>query len=447
MDRCVEKPQSTPPVKRWSRSEAYHQRAERSLAGGVSSPFRRKFPVTLYFRDAKGPWIQDVDDNWYLDYVLAWGPLILGHKHPAIVEALRRSAEIPHNYGAQHELEFLVAEQLCGLVPCAERVALTSSGSEAVQLSLRLARAFTGRNLILKFEGHYHGWMDSALLSYHPSVEQMGLAEQPAVVLGSAGQLHNSADNVLVLPWNDSLAVSKLFESRGSEIAAIITEPVLCNSGCLMPAPGFLAELRRLTREHGALLIFDEIITGFRIASGGAQSVFGVTPDIATLGKAIAAGLPLSAVAGRGEILDLMVRGDVAFGGTFNGNCVSLAAAHAGLQELSRDGGRLLRDANRAGEELMRGIETLGRQIALPVRTTGFGTAFSVHFTERPALQTYRDTLDDNKQILGLWLRECLKEGIYLLPDGRIYTSVVHSSADFDRTLQAFERVLTRCAS
>ena len=223
---------------------------------------------------------------------MAWGPLILGHKHPALVSALREAAERPHNYGAQHELEYLVAEAVCGMVPCAERVALTSSGSEAVQLAMRLARAFTGRPLILKFEGHYHGWMDSALFSYHLRLDEMGPAKNPNVVPGSRGQMINASENIVVLPWNDAEQVAALFARRGHEIAAIITEPVLCNSGCLMPAPGFLAELRRISREHGALLIFDEIITGFRMAPGGAQSVFGITPDLATLGKAIAAGLP-----------------------------------------------------------------------------------------------------------------------------------------------------------
>ena len=432
---------------RWTRSLEYYSRAQQSLAGGVSSPFRRTFPVPLYFQDGEGSKVQDVDGNWYLDYVLAWGPMILGHKHPALVEAMRKAAERPFNYGAQHELEFTVAETICRLVPCAERVALTSSGSEAVQLVMRLARAFTGRTLIVKFEGHYHGWMDSTLLSYHPSPAQMGAPEQPTIVLGSKGQVPNVVENVVVLPWNDRRTVSEFFAGRGQEVAAVMTEPVLCNSGCLLPVPGFLDELRRITRASGSLLIFDEIITGFRMAAGGAQSVLGVVPDLASFGKAIGAGLPLSAVAGRKEIMDLLSDGQVAFGGTFNGNCLSLAGAQAALIELEAQNGEALRRANRLGEELMGGITRIGQRLGLPLQATGFGTAFSVHFTSRPVLHNYRDTLADDRELLRHWLFECLREGIFLLPDGRVYTSVAHTSEDIERTSEAFERVLVRCAS
>jgi glutamate-1-semialdehyde 2,1-aminomutase len=428
----------------WNRSQELLERSKNSLAGGVSSPFRGAFPATLFFQDAVGAKLQDVDGNWYIDHVLAWGPLILGHKHPSIVKAVEHAAASPHNYGAQHDLEFLVAEQLCSLIPCAERVALTSSGSEAVQLAMRLARGFTHRNLIVKFEGHYHGWMDSALLSYHPSRSDMGPASAPRVVLGSGGQVSNATENVLVLPWNDRQALLDLFARRGDEIAAIITEPVLCNSGCLMPAEGFLADLRRVATEHGALLIFDEIITGFRIAVGGAQSFFGVKPDIATFGKAVGGGLPLSVVAGSKEILEQIPERKVLFGGTFNGNSLSLAGAKATLEELAKDNGCPLVDATRSGEILMGGIREAGKRIGIPVQTTGFGTAFSVHFTERSAFGNYRDTLDDDNELLRIWLRECLLQGIYLMPDGRIYTSVVHTPEEIAQTLEIFERSMKR---
>jgi glutamate-1-semialdehyde 2,1-aminomutase len=432
---------------RRKRSEEYFERAQNSLAGGVSSPFRRTLAATLFFQDGCGAELTDVDGNRYIDYVLGWGPMILGHKHPAMVEALRKAAERPHNYGAQHELEFIVSEQICRMVPCAERVALTSSGSEAVQLAMRLARGYTGRNLILKFEGHYHGWMDSMLVSYHPSPADMGPADQPTPVPGSRGQVKNAAANLIVLPWNNEQAVTQFFKSRGHEIAAVMTEPVLCNSGSLMPADGFLKFLRQVTQQSGSLLIFDEIITGFRIASGGAQSVFEVIPDLATFGKAIGGGVPLSVVAGRKDILELIVDGGVIFGGTFNGNPLSMAGAHAALTELSRENGRLLLDAVRLGDQLMDGIREVGKRRGVPLQVTGFGTGFSLHFTERTELRTYRDTLDDDREFFRRWLRECLEEGIYLLPDGRFYLSTAHSAEHIAKTLEAFDRVLAKCTN
>ncbi len=335
---------------RWKNSGELLERARQSLAGGVSSPFRAKFPVPLYFRDGNGSRLEDEDGNSYIDYTLAWGPVILGHRHPKLMEAYRRQAERPLIYGAEHRLEIEVAERIQAAVPCAERVAFTSSGSEAVQLALRLARAHTGRNLILKFEGHYHGWFDAVLLSHHPSAEQVGPLERPRVVAESSGQAPNAAENVIVLPWNRQDLVEQTFAERGGEIAAVIMEPVLVNSGGIMPAEGYLEEVRRIAHRNGALLIFDEIITGFRMSLGGAQSFYNVIPDIATFGKAVAGGAPLSVVAGRKEILELMFGGGVSFGGTFNGNPVSMAAAAVTLDELGRDNGRALVEANRRGK-------------------------------------------------------------------------------------------------
>jgi glutamate-1-semialdehyde 2,1-aminomutase len=438
----------TPQTSRsWTRSRALLEKARQSLAGGVSSPFRAKFPVPLYFSGGRGARLTDVDGNEYIDYVLAWGPMILGYAHPAVVGAVRRAAEGPHCFGQQHELEIEVAEKICAAVPCAERVAFTSSGSEAVQLALRLARAHTKRPLILKFEGHYHGWMDSTLWSYHPRRDQVGPAESPCAVAGSAGQVPNAADNLLVAPWNHIKVLEAIFHTRGPEIAGVIMEPVLCNSGNLLPAPGYLEGVRDLCRHHGALLIFDEVITGFRIALGGAQSFYSVTPDIATFGKAVAGGLPLSVVAGRGEILDRMFSGGVAFGGTFNGNPLSMAAANATLSELASDNGALLAQANKLGRDLMCRLGDAGRRHRVPLQLTGFGAAFSMHFTERSDLRDYRDTLDDDAALLQRVLAAALAEGIHLIPDGRWYVSAAHTPRDIEETVAAFDRALSAVAA
>ncbi|MEZ5355207.1 MAG: aspartate aminotransferase family protein [Bryobacteraceae bacterium] len=428
---------------KWQKSRELLARARGSLVGGVSSPFRAMFPVPLYFEDGCGSRLTDVDGNQYIDYALAWGPNILGYRHPRVCEAVAAQAMGVHTYGAQHRLEPEVGEKFQRTVPCAERIAFTSSGSEAVQGAFRLARAFTKRNLILKFEGHYHGWFDSVLISYRAPVDAMGPAGAPVAASQSRGAVPNAVDNVVVAPWNDAAFLEALFDARGSEIAAVITEPVLANSGCLMPEPGYLEALRAITRRHGALLIFDEVITGFRIAPGGAQQAFGVTPDLATFGKAMGAGMTLSAIAGRADVMEQMLAG-VNFGGTFNGNPMALAAANAALDVLTEDDGAALRRANYLGRQLMAGIAAEALRLGIPMQVRGFGAAFSLHFTERTELRHYRDTLENNKERLAAYVREMLDEGIYLLPDGRCYVSVAHTEDDVAETVAAVGRVLAR---
>ena len=419
----------------WNLSKEYLERAKRSLAGGVSSPFRVKAPVPLYFRNGCGARLEDVDGNEYIDYVLAWGPMILGYRHPAIVEAMRRQADLPADYGAQHELEFLVSEQIQSLMPCAELCAFTSSGSEACQIAFRLARACTGRPLILKFEGHYHGWMDGALISYKPSAEQLG-----KTVGGSRGQVANATDNFVAAPWNDLAALESVVEAHEGRIAAIAMEPVLCNSGCILPREGYLAAVRELCTRRGILLMFDEVITGFRLSLGGAQQFYGVKPDLATFGKAVGGGAPLSGVAGRREILMQMYEG-VAFGGSFNGNPVSLASSHATLTELARNNGAALAHANAMGERLMSGVGDMARRNGIPLVVSGFGAAFALHFTDRTELVDYRDTLADDSERLRRFLYRALEEGLHIVPDGRMYVSAAHTPRDIDETLTRLEAV------
>lgn len=428
----------------WDRSRALYERACQSLAGGVSSPVRAKAPVPLYFTDGHGARLIDVDGNEYIDYQLAWGPNVLGYKHPCMVEAMRAQAERPLNYGAQHELEITVAERIQACVPCAERVAFTSSGSEAVQLVQRLVRAFTKRPLILKFEGHYHGWMDSVLHSHHPRAEQTGPREKPNVVPESVGQVGNAADNVIVAPWNDVDILDRLLSEHSDKVAAIIMEPVLCNSGCLMPKPGYLQVAKYMAHRHGALLVFDEVITGFRMALGGAQSHYGVVPDCATFGKAVGGGLPLSVVAGRKEIMEQMFTGGVVFGGSFNGNPTSLAGANAALEELAKDEGAAIKRANCTGETLRAGIEHLASQHSFPLKVTGYGAAMCLHFNDRDDLSEYRDILTDDAERLRRFLYLALEEGVILVPDGRMYLSIVHDRRDVDETLAALGRAFSK---
>jgi glutamate-1-semialdehyde 2,1-aminomutase len=409
--------------------------SKKFLAGGVSSMLRAASkPMPLFFRSASGSRMTDVDGNSYIDYSLAWGPLILGHSHPEVVSAVAEQLARFQLLGAQHELEVRVARRLCEIIPCASLVAVASTGSEAVQLAFRLAREFTGRRKILKFEGHYHGWPDSVLVSYRPTLTPDSNYDPQ---LGSGGQTASVLDDVVVLPWNDPNCVRQLLTQHGEEIAAIITEPVLCNSSCLTPAPGYLKSLRELCNQFGVVLIFDEVITGFRVALGGAQQLFGVVPDLATFGKAVAGGFPLSVVAGKSEIMNLIPARRVVHAGTFNGNPVTLAAAEATLDVLSRDNGAALDRIRRQGELLMAGIRSLARESRTPLLVNGVGAAFHLSFTSRTEMRTYRDTLDCDVRMRDAFLEAMLERGVYLLSDGRWYISAAHDEADIQKTLAA----------
>ncbi|MFN7995937.1 MAG: aspartate aminotransferase family protein [Bryobacteraceae bacterium] len=405
------------------------------LAGGVSSMLRASAkPLPLFFDSASGSGLMDVDGNGYIDYTLAWGPLILGHSHPELVRAVSDQISRFQLLGAQHELEIRLARKLCDAIPCAEMVALSNTGSEAVQLALRLARAHTGRRKFVKFEGHYHGWSDGVLISYRPA---LGPGVQYDPQPGSGGQAASALDDVVVLPWNDARAVRELLEHHPTEVAAIILEPILCNSSCLMPASGYLQSLRDLCTRFGVVLIFDEVITGFRVSPGGAQALFGVIPDLATFGKAVAGGFPLSVVGGKAEIMQLIPDRKVVHAGTFNGNPLALAAAEATLDVLTREEGAALGRTRLRGERLIEGIRTLARDAGIPLLVNGVGSAFHLSFTERTQMLSYRDTLDCDIAKRDAFLVAMLENGVYLLSDGRWYVSTAHTDADVEKTLAA----------
>jgi glutamate-1-semialdehyde 2,1-aminomutase len=324
------------------------------------------------------------------------------------------------------------------MIPCADLVCFANSGTEIVQVALRLARAATGRLKFLKFEGHYHGWADSVLVSYRPSADQIEAANGMPVGVGT-GQL--PADNTVVVEWNDRAAVERAFNDHAGEISTIICEPLACNCSCVPAEPGFLAFLRNITRERGALLIFDEVITGFRLAPGGAQEHYGITPDLATYAKAIGAGTPLSVLAGKREYMDLIASGGVVHAGTLNGNPLSLAAAKAALDYLSQDDGAVYRDMFRRGAYLRSEIEGALRSAGLPAVTNGEGPVFHISFAERPA-RNYRDTLSADAALYSDFALALLDEGVMLLPDGRWYLSTAHSDNDIDATVAAVRRTL-----
>lgn len=424
-------------------SLARYERAQRSLAGGVSSSLRRSArPHPLFFAGGSGATITDVDGNRYLDYTLAWGPLILGHS-PAEVEAAL-AAQLPrgYTYGAQHDLEFEVAEAIQRCVPCAELVCFANSGTEIVQVALRLARAHTARTHHLKFEGHYHGWDDSVLVSYHPSAEEIGRSGDAPVPVG-AGQ--RAGAGAAIAQWNDRASVERAFAGHPGEIACILCEPLLCNSGCIPPEPGFLEFLRDTAHAHGALLIFDEVITGFRLAPGGAQSHYGVIPDLAVFAKAAGGGLALSALAGRASVMEDIAAGRVVHAGTLNGNPLALAAAKATLEVLESGRDSIYPRLWRLGDRLRDGLRDCLRAAGIPVSTNGGGPVFQISF-QPEAPRNYRETLAADRGLYSDFALAMLDEGVMVLPDGRWYLSAAHTGGDIDATLEAARRALAPIA-
>jgi glutamate-1-semialdehyde 2,1-aminomutase len=380
----------------------------------------------------------DVDGNAYIDYTLAWGPLFLGQSPPAVTEAMAFQARQGLTYGAQHDLEYEVAERLVKIIPCADAVCFANSGTEIVQVALRLARAATGRQKYIKFEGHYHGWDDSVLVSYHPTRDEIAAANGRPVPVGE-GQL--PARTPVIAEWNNRKSVEAAFAASPGKISALICEPLVCNSGCLPPEPGFLEFLREITTAHGALLIFDEVITGFRIAPGGAQEFYGVTPDLATYAKAVGAGVPLSVLAGKRQYMDLIANGGVIHAGSLNGNPVSLAAAKAALDVLAADGGSIYRELRRLSDCLRDGLLDVVRAHNLRAVSNGEGAVFHIAFMDRPA-RTYRDTLEANTALYSDFALALLDEGVLVLPDGRWYVSIAHTESDINATIDAARRTL-----
>jgi glutamate-1-semialdehyde 2,1-aminomutase len=415
----------------WSR----YQRACRTLAGGVSSGMRRAAkPYPLYFEYGAGSRVFDVDGNSYWDYGLAWGPLIAGHSHPKVVEAVRRQAGRALTFGAQHDLEFEVSELLNRTIPCADLVCFANSGTEIVQVALRLARAITGRTKYLKFEGHYHGWSDEALVAYHPG------AADPVEHLAPVGAGQLPHDHVIVAEWNNREHVERIFAKHADEISAMICEPLLANSGCIPPAPGFLEFLRTISSRWNALLIFDEVITGFRIDLGGAQGRWGIIPDLATYAKAVGGGVPLSVLAGRAKFMEPIASGEVVHAGTLNGNPLCLAAARATLELLAADGGSIYRGLRARADRLREGIADALNQTGLPLTISGDGPVFQVSFMDSPA-NNYRETLRAQATLYSDFALGLLDKGVLVLPDGRWYVSTAHTDEDIDHTLEAVRSV------
>lgn len=418
-----------------NKSKLLLQESEKYLAGGVSSGIRKLAEPLLFFEHADGPYFYDVDGNQYIDYTLAWGPLILGSNHPAINSAVSSQIRKSYTFGAQHELEIKLSKIMTEVIPGVENVIFSNTGTEAVQAALRIARAYTGKNKILKFEGHYHGWANNVLVSFRPTVAQLGT---PTATCG--GQPSAEFADTIVLPWNDITALEKVVATQGHEIACMITEPILANSGCCMPQNGYLEALVNLCKKNNIISIFDEVITGFRIALGGAREYFNVIPDLSVYAKAMAGGFTISAVGGRREIFDVLRNGKSMHAGTYNGSSFNMAAALATIQTLAEPG--TYTKMNKIGDEIQECFLSGAKEKGIPLVISGTGCVFSVHFEKQIPPVDYSDILKSNSKLYPQFRRKILEEGILLLPDGRWYISAVHTEKELSKTKTAILKAI-----
>ncbi|TWT12740.1 aspartate aminotransferase family protein [Reyranella sp. CPCC 100927] len=432
----------------YDRSVALWEEAKRHLAGGVSSNVRyASAPVPLFFARGEGARLYDVDGNVHIDYILGNGPAILGHAPPAVLKAVAESLADGQVFAAQHERELALAQALTRLIPGAELVRFATSGTEAVHMAFRIARAFTGRRKIVKFEGHYHGWTDQTYISVRPSLNEAGPASEPVAVPESPGMAPGALDDVLVLGWNDLAAVEALFARHGGDIAGVIMEPVMVNGGVIAPAAGYIEGVQRLCTAHGALFICDEVITGFRLGLGGAQGRFGLKPDLSIFAKAVAGGFPLALVAGRRDVMEILLTRNVMHGGTYNGNVQSMAAALAALALLEHDGGAAYRDMERCGTRLMQGLAELGRKHRLPILVQGFPAIFQTFFTTAAAPRHYRESAACDRDMAAAFSRALQEEGIRVNQRSAWFLSTAHDTAVIDETLSAADRAMARLHS
>jgi glutamate-1-semialdehyde 2,1-aminomutase len=422
-----------------TQSKILFDRARRRIPGGVNSPVRAFKGVggdPVFFARGEGPYLYDEDGKQYIDYVGSWGPMILGHTPPAVIAAVKSAADRGLSFGAPTRLEVEIAELVCELVPSMEKVRFVSSGTEATMSAIRLARGFTGRDKILKFEGCYHGHADSLLVKAGSGALTLGVPTSPGVPADLAQQ-------TLTLPYNDTAQLQKAFERHGRGIACVIVEPVAGNMNCVPPVDGFLETLRSVCDTYGTVLIFDEVMTGFRVALGGAQALYKIKPDLTTLGKVLGGGLPVGAFGGRADIMSRVApEGPVYQAGTLSGNPIALAAGMATLKEISKPG--FFEALSAKTVALTEGLTQRAIAANIPLATQAIGGMFGVFFTNEPRVTTFAQVMACDVERFKKFFHGMLAHGIYLAPSAfeAGFVSAAHGEADIAATLDRAEKVL-----
>ncbi len=431
---------------RYETSRRLFERARETISGGVNSTARATWsgwdPHPLFVQDATGSRLHDVDGNEYIDYLLGLGPMILGHRPPAVTAAVVKAIETTGTvFALPAEAEIDLAARMIAAVPSLDQVRLCNTGTEAVLYATRLARAFTGRTKIIRFEGMYHGFSDGVYWSKHPDPDTSGPDNAPIAVPQGPGLPVGVGEGLIILPWNDINALRDVLERRGHEVAAVLTEALMCNTGCILPEPGYLEAMRELTAKHGVVLIYDEVITGFRIGLGGAQGHYGITPDLSTFAKGLGGGFPIAAMGGRRDIMALVASGTVSMAGTYAGNVLAVAAGNAALTELARPG--MFEGLYAVSDRLRTGLEKVFHDAQISTRVVGLGPVYQVWFTEHD-IRNYRDAARFARHdIFRIWWEGMLDRGILFHPGAfeNLFVSFAHSVDDVDQTLEAARAV------
>ena len=430
----------------YDRSIALYEETRQHLAGGVSSNVRyASVPVPLFFARGEGARLYDEDGNVHIDYILGNGPAFLGHAPPRVCAAVAETLALGQVFAGQHVRELELSRRLTSLLPGVELVRYASSGTEAVQMAFRIARAFTKRSKVIKFEGHYHGWVDNVYVSVRPSGNEAGPAEAPTAMPDTPGVAPGAIADMVICGWNDLDHLWRALDANKGEIAAVIMEPMMVNGGVILPKPGYLEGAKKLCAEHGAVLIFDEVITGFRLGLTGAQGCFGVIPDLTIFAKAVAAGFPMALVAGRRDIMEIMQTQGVMHGGTYNGNVQSMAAAIATLDILTEDDGALYKTIEARGTRLMEGLRAAAARRGVAMHMTGVPTMFQTMFIAAPPSNWRESSLIDRDRAMAF--SQALQDnGVRVNQRCAWFFSAAHDDATIDETLAAADRALAAIA-
>lgn len=421
-----------------NKSEQLFQQAQKHIPGGVNSPvraFRAVGGTPVFFDSAEGAYLYDVEGKRYIDYVLSWGPMILGHAHPEVIAAVTEAVKSGLSFGAPTAIESLVAEEVCKLVPSMDMVRMVSSGTEATMSALRLARGYTGRDKIVKFEGCYHGHSDSLLVKAGSGALTFGVPSSPGVP-------DSIAQHTLTLTYNDPDSVKQLFAEQGSEIACVIVEPVAGNMNCIPPEPGFLECLREQCSQYGAVLIFDEVMTGFRVSLGGAQAHYGIVPDLTCLGKVVGGGMPVGAFGGKREIMEqISPLGPVYQAGTLSGNPVAMTAGLTTLKLIQAEG--LYEQLTEKVQYLLSGLEDIAKNRGIPLTTNSAGSMFGLFFSEEEKVTNYAQVMACDDARFKVFFHKMIEAGVYLAPASfeAAFMSAAHTQEDLDFTLEQADKI------